>query len=165
MLQGPQLRHFPYACRTDPIVQKAPKLRVLEALLAAGYRPTVWRNVAPPNLMRRSRHCPVLEVFDPFHFHSPNLSPRWASRSLTGLNSRVRAVGALPACLFPPGVSCGPCSPLERPSTLPLAARAAGWCSLQRAAPGAPPPLACCLQGRRLHPAAAGQRCWWRWWR
>ena len=51
-------------------------LRVVEALLAAGYRPTVWRNVAPPAFLHRGSQ--VLEVFDPFDFHSPLLSPRQA---------------------------------------------------------------------------------------
>ena len=49
-------------------------LWILEALLAAGYRPTVWRNVAPPPFLRCSSR--VLEVFDPFDFHPPTLSPR-----------------------------------------------------------------------------------------
>ena len=49
-------------------------MRILEQLLAAGYRPTVWRNVAPPPFLYRGSE--VLEVFDPFDFHSPALSPR-----------------------------------------------------------------------------------------
>jgi hypothetical protein len=47
---------------------------VVEALLAGGYRPTVWRNVAPPQLIRHNGE--VLKVFDPFDFHRPELSPR-----------------------------------------------------------------------------------------
>ena len=49
-------------------------LRVVEALLAAGDRPTVYRNVAPPAFLFRGGK--VLEVFDPFDFHSQQLSQR-----------------------------------------------------------------------------------------
>ena len=49
-------------------------LRIVELLLAAGYRPTVWRSVAPPPFLERGSE--VLEVFDPFDFYSPTLSPR-----------------------------------------------------------------------------------------
>ena len=40
---------------------------VLE-LLAAGYRPAVWRHVAPPGFLHRGRN--VVDVFDPFDHHS-----------------------------------------------------------------------------------------------
>ena len=59
---------------TDPAVKEAPALRLVEALLAAGYRPTVWRNAAPPEFLQRGSE--VLEVFDPFDFHSQQLSQR-----------------------------------------------------------------------------------------
>jgi hypothetical protein len=49
-------------------------MQVLEALLAAGHRPTVYRNVAPPDFLEHGSQ--VLEVFDPFDFHSPELSQR-----------------------------------------------------------------------------------------
>jgi hypothetical protein len=49
-------------------------LHIVEQLLAAGYRPTVWRNVAPPSFLNRGRA--VLRVFDPLDVHSPELSPR-----------------------------------------------------------------------------------------
>jgi hypothetical protein len=51
-------------------------LWVLEALLAASYRPTVYRHVAPPPFLGRCSE--VLDVFDPFDFHGPDLSPRQA---------------------------------------------------------------------------------------
>ena len=41
----------------------------MEALLGAGYRPTVYCNVAPPQFLYRGSQ--VLEVLDPFDFHSP----------------------------------------------------------------------------------------------
>jgi hypothetical protein len=41
-------------------------LRIVELLLAAGYRPTVWRNVAPPTLPQHGSE--VLQAFDPFYF-------------------------------------------------------------------------------------------------
>ena len=53
-------------------------LRVVEALLAAGYRPTVYRGVAPPPFLGRGSG--VLEVFDPFDFHTPGLGLRQARR-------------------------------------------------------------------------------------
>ena len=46
---------------------------VVEALLAAGYQPTVYRNTAPPAFLFRGGQ--VLEVFDPFDWHNPPLSP------------------------------------------------------------------------------------------
>jgi hypothetical protein len=49
-------------------------LRVVEALLAAGYRPTVYRNMAPLAFLFRGGQ--VLEVFDPFDFLWHQLSPR-----------------------------------------------------------------------------------------
>jgi hypothetical protein len=48
-------------------------LQVVEMLLAAGYRPTVWRNAAPPAFLECGSQ--VLEVFDPFDWHNPPLSP------------------------------------------------------------------------------------------
>jgi hypothetical protein len=51
-------------------------LRMLEALRAAGYRPTLWRQVAPPDFLRLRRQGAVPEVFDPFDFSGPRLSPR-----------------------------------------------------------------------------------------
>jgi hypothetical protein len=48
--------------------------RIVKQLLAAGYRPTVYHNVAPPPFLNRGSE--VLEVFDPFNFYSPALSPR-----------------------------------------------------------------------------------------
>jgi hypothetical protein len=51
---------------TDPAVKEAPVLRLVEALLAGGYRPTVWRKVAPPEFLQHGSE--VLEVFDPFDF-------------------------------------------------------------------------------------------------
>ena len=48
-------------------------VQILEALLAAGYRPTVWRNVQPPPFIACDSE--VLEVFDPFDWHNPPLSP------------------------------------------------------------------------------------------
>ena len=51
-------------------------LRVLEALMSAGYRPTVWHNVMPPDFLRLRSGGRVLEVFDPFHFYGPWLSQR-----------------------------------------------------------------------------------------
>ena len=41
---------------------------MVEALLAAGYRPTVYRNVAPPAFLELGG-SQVLEAFDPFSFH------------------------------------------------------------------------------------------------
>ena len=51
-------------------------LRMLEALRAAGYPPTVWRQAAPPDFLRLRRQGAVPEVFDPFDFSGPRLSPR-----------------------------------------------------------------------------------------
>ena len=48
-------------------------VQILEALLAAGYRPTVWHNVQPPPFVSCDSH--LLEVFDPFDWHKPPLSP------------------------------------------------------------------------------------------
>ena len=49
---------------------------MLEALVGAGYRPTVYRSVAPPSFINCSGQ--VAEVLDPFDCHSAGLSPRWA---------------------------------------------------------------------------------------
>ena len=54
--------------------------RIIEELLAAGYRPAVWHNVVPPPFLGRG--IEVLDVFDPFDFRSPALSPRQGSRPL-----------------------------------------------------------------------------------
>ena len=45
----------------------------VELLLAAGYRPTVWRNMAPPNFRSRLllSGSPRLELFDPINYHGP----------------------------------------------------------------------------------------------
>ena len=40
-------------------------LRILEALLAAGFRPTVYKQVAPPRFLRRAGNA-VMEEFDNF---------------------------------------------------------------------------------------------------
>ena len=53
-----------------------PALQIVEALLAAGCRPTVYRGVAPPRFLGCGSE--LLEVFDPFDFHSPELPPRQA---------------------------------------------------------------------------------------
>jgi hypothetical protein len=48
-------------------------LQIVEVLLAAGYRPTVWRNMAPPNFRSRLllSGSPRLELFDPINYHGP----------------------------------------------------------------------------------------------
>ena len=57
-------------------------LAVLELLTAAGYAPTVWRDVPAPALLPETRHMEgrVLPVFDPFDFYPPHLDPRRACR-------------------------------------------------------------------------------------
>jgi hypothetical protein len=49
-------------------------LQTVEVLLAAGYRPTVYRGVAPPPSLDLGSE--VLEVFYPFDHHGPGLTPR-----------------------------------------------------------------------------------------
>jgi len=68
-------------------------LRVIEALVAAGYCPTVWHGVAAPNL-RHGHHFndivlasgirlpdafrpgSIMHTLDPFNYYSPAVSPR-----------------------------------------------------------------------------------------
>ncbi|KAL4424048.1 hypothetical protein ABPG75_001349 [Micractinium tetrahymenae] len=49
-------------------------LRVLELLLEAGHRPTVYRNTAPPPFLNRG--SAVLPLFDPFDLYSEHLDKR-----------------------------------------------------------------------------------------
>ena len=65
--------HYPYAWQEEQPDEPAVVGVVLE-LLAAGYRPAVWRHVAPPGFLHRGRN--VLDVFDPFDFHSPEVGER-----------------------------------------------------------------------------------------
>jgi hypothetical protein len=57
-------------------------LGIVEALLAAGYRPTVYRQVEPPYFMQHGSQ--VLEVYDPFDYYSPDMSPRQAQLHAIG---------------------------------------------------------------------------------
>jgi hypothetical protein len=60
-----------------PVAQPPDKpraLQIVEAVRAAGYRPTVYHHVAPPAFLGRGSQ--VLELFALFDFHLPNLCPR-----------------------------------------------------------------------------------------
>ena len=64
-------------CWRPPVVQartEAQVMRTLEALLAAGYRPTVWHKVQLPRYLHRG--SAVVGTFDPFDHHSCHLSTR-----------------------------------------------------------------------------------------
>ena len=52
----------------------AQALRVLEALVAAGYRPTVWHNVPRPAFVGLGGI--VADTLDPFCSYGPQPSPR-----------------------------------------------------------------------------------------
>lgn len=49
-------------------------LRIVEALLAAGYRPCTWRNTTMPAFLQPSEPGRVLQVLDPFDLYSPQRS-------------------------------------------------------------------------------------------
>jgi hypothetical protein len=52
-------------------------LKVIEALVAAGYRPTVYRHIAPPQFLKRMiGRMQMLDELDPFECHGPDLDPR-----------------------------------------------------------------------------------------
>ncbi|KAL4458991.1 hypothetical protein ABPG75_013856 [Micractinium tetrahymenae] len=64
-----QSEHADGAAAAEPAA-----LRILEALRAAGYRPTVWRDVVPPKCLRLGEE--KVTRLDPFDHYSPDLSPR-----------------------------------------------------------------------------------------
>ena len=121
-----------------------------------------WRRcwapaTAPPcGTTSRPRHSctlggQVLEVFDPFDFHSPELPQRWAWLQLH------RPTVA-------PARHCPPCHhhrghfPTSAPACCP--GLQAGVCGARRhLEPRHPPPLARRLQGRGPRPAAGRQGC------
>ena len=118
-------------------------LRVVEALLAAGYQPTVYRNTAPPAFLFRGGQ--VLEVFDPFDFHWHQLSPRQAAQPRPGM----LCMCLLPCCAAP-SVWNASVSTDAFLSLLQAAVCGAG----RHLEPLQPPPLACCLQDLHPHPAS-----------
>lgn len=92
-MQGKQI---PYYYSRRQAEDEAAALRVVKTLLAAGYRPTVYRNVAPPPFLGRGSE--VVEAFDPFDFHSPDLSPRQATQRVDWPGAmRYASVCDLPA--------------------------------------------------------------------
>ncbi|KAL4431399.1 hypothetical protein ABPG75_006655 [Micractinium tetrahymenae] len=62
-------------------------MHVLELLLQAGYRPTTYRNVAPPPFMLRGNA--VLATFDRFDFHPASLDQRLVFLARGGTWSRA----------------------------------------------------------------------------
>ena len=119
---------------------KKSSLRIVELLLAAGYRPTVWCNVAPPPFINRGRE--VLQVFDPLDVRKPALSPR------QGMPSDVHA------WLLQEGGSRGTRMQHCSSSFLP---NAAGCCLWRAAAPGAPPPT---VTGQTPSRPLSAPFCW-----
>ena len=86
---------------------------MVERLLGAGYRPTVWRNVAPPYFLGQPEE--LVEVFDPINHYSRRL--RWGLAS--GLPMAAMPSGGMPSCrlLLPlPAAARQPSSPDPRPS-------------------------------------------------
>jgi hypothetical protein len=67
----------------SPLAYEGSTLHVVELLLAAGCRPTVYRHTAPPHFLHRGSE--VLEVFDPFDYYCTELSPRCAATRLAQL--------------------------------------------------------------------------------
>ena len=66
-----------------PLAYEGSTLHLVELLLAAGCRPTVYRHTAPPPFLHRGSE--VLEVFDPFDYYCTELSPRCAATRLVQL--------------------------------------------------------------------------------
>jgi hypothetical protein len=133
--------------RGDPS-DELPAMEVVERLLAAGYRPTVWRIVAPPYFLGRTEE--VVEVFDPIDHYSQRLSQR---------------CGLPPSCQWQPCLLAAchracPCLLLpgsQAALTPGLPCVAAGWCLWRVAARGALPPT---TTGQTLSRMLLSHCCW-----
>ena len=140
-------------------------LRVIQPLLAAGYRPTVYRHVAPPQFLKRMvGRIQMLDKLDPFDCHGPELD---STRAGLPAICKPDAKGPTRCLCLRAGARGQPgrqisrcwraveCSP--EPRQFICCRPTAGWCLWRAAAPGAPPPT---VTGQTPSRPLSAPFCW-----